>query len=466
MTSMELIQYEAGTGRFLKLDHEEFLIDPLTREMVEGADRFKTSVKRLFDRNKISTRSITSLVLPSFFTRDYEIPEGLEGEDLAPIITSEAERLYVFKRVDPIVGYIRLKDRKVLYTAYPKPSIDTFQDAFAQLKIPLISIDCNYMATLRGLLSMGVVQEEVANQVKWVLMIISDFTVYMALIEGSTVEKVMEIPLATQNADEDVLMNQIKEDFIQFSEYEVINKLVIINNSLKFLSTLLVENIGFQNTDVFDQNERTLTSRGAQDAPFPCSLEAIGGSLVRVFPQAPPLEMTTADGYQASIDEEKRQHILYGLMGVAALIFVLQLGLGYFIEVFTKSAEKTAKKIDYEIPQTQSKFPVRSVLEQKYFVQQGIHQNYRVVNLVIKIAEALPSDAWLRAILIESNEDLSTVDLTLAGSSLSSGENLEGYVQELNTELQGQVITPNIFPRQEEGRRFFEFDLRATKPQQ
>ena len=82
LSHLELLQYDAEHGNFIHLDTEEFSFDPATREMLDEPERFQSLIKRLFDKNKIPYASFTSLVLPSFFTRQYTVPDDVSKDDM------------------------------------------------------------------------------------------------------------------------------------------------------------------------------------------------------------------------------------------------------------------------------------------------------------------------------------------------------------------------------------------------
>jgi hypothetical protein len=459
LSHLELLEYDTSKGSFTHLDSEEFMFDPATRELLDDEERFKTMIKRLYERNKIPFKHQTTLVLPSFFTRQFVIPEDVLGEDLKMVLVSEAERFYVFKKIDPEVGYCTIKDGQVLYTAYPKQPLDVLRNCFIELGIPVLSIDCNYTATLRGLVAMGVVQQEVTNQTKWGMMIVSDFNVFMAVIEGSVFEKTLEAPLPLQNVEEEALLTEIKEDFTQFYGYEVLARMVVINNSHKLYSPTLVENLGFQGaTDVFDQNDRTLTSRGAQDGPFPCSLEAIGGALVKVLPEVPPMELADVNVLEAMVDNQRKNKIALIMAGIAAIIFGIQFGLTSLIDNFTQGETAKKTKLQAEINQSLNSLAVVPDVKRKLFRKQATFLNYKIANLFVKIDEALPPDAWLTQVEVVSNADFKTLQVTINGETLTS-DPLNAYVKELNTQIETPVLNPSVQPQQKKEQRFFSYKL-------
>ena len=460
LNHIELLQYDVLKGSFVKVDSEECMFDPATRDLLDDLEQFKSHLKRLYGRNKVPLKAPTTLILPSFFTRQFNVPENVLGEDLKLILISEAERFYVFKRIDPEVGYTTLKSGQVLYTAYPKQPLETICRAFQELKIPLLSIDCNYTATLRGLIAMGVVKEEVANNTKWGLMIASDFSVFMAVVEGSQMEKTLEAPLPLQNADEDALLKEIKDDFTQFFSYEVLSQMIIINNSVKLYSTALVDNLGYQGTiDVFVQNDRTLGSRGAEEAPFPCSLEAVGGSLVNVYRDAvPPLEMSEPGVMDSYVDEDKLRVINGILLGLGIVLVILRYGAGFALTSFTDSKQKEGTQLQAQIQTSLNSLSIVPEVKRKLFIKQGTAQNYKISNLVVKVDQALPPDVWLRTVQLRSSPDFKNLDISIDGSALAP-DTLSAYVKEINTELGTPPLTPSIFPRQEGTRRYFDYAL-------
>ncbi len=462
LSHFELLQYDITKGAFVRMDSEAFMFDPASRELLDEEERLKTVIKRLYDRNKIPLKAPSTLVIPSFFTRQYTLPEDVLTEDLKGILGAEVERFYVFKKSDPEIGYCSLKSGEILYTAYPKQPLDIIKNAFLELKIPLVSIDCNYTASLRGLIAMGVVQNEVANQLKWGMMIISDFNIFMAVIDGSAIEKIQESPLSLQNLEEESLISEIRGDFNQFFGFELLSQVVIINNSQKLYSTTLVEGMQYQGaTHVFDQNESTLASRGAANPPFPCSLESVGGALVNVIPEVPTLELGDPDILKNKLDEERSNKVALVMIAAGIVLYAVQFGLGLIFDPFIKQQEQSAAQLQQEINNALNSLSIVPVVKAKLFVKEGTEQNYRASNFVIKLGQALPPDAWLKRVAVRSSPDFKRFEVIVSGGAMAS-EPLNSYVQELNTVVGTPPLTPRVIPQQMENQRFFEYILENT----
>ncbi len=464
LSHVELLQYDAAKGAFEVTDSEEFMFDPATRELIDDEDRLKTNIKRLFERNKILFRTQTTLVLPSFFTRQYALPEDVLAEDIKPILISEAERFYIFKKVDPEIGYCAIKGDQVLYTAYPKMPLNLIHSVFNELKIPLASIDVNYTAILRGLVAMGVVHQEIENQLKWGILVISDFNVFMAVMEGTAIEKTLETPVPMQNTDEEILMSEIKEDFQQFFGLEILSKMVLVNNSLKLYSPTLGDKIDFHGPiEFFDQNDGTLASRGAKDAAFPCTLEAVGGALVNMVPEIPPLEMCDPDNIETFVDDKRLDTIAYGLIGVGVLLIALWWGTSTLLSTFTKGELQKSSTLQASISQTLSSLSIIPEVKQKLYVKEGTFQNDKVNNIIVEIFKALPPDTWLKTVSIKASSDFKTISLDIAGGAVNA-DPLNTYVKELDAQLKAsEPLAPTVTPQQENSHRFFEFTLTNAK---
>jgi hypothetical protein len=470
---LELLQYDVKKGDFVHLDAEAVMFEPQTRDYLDEEEMFRLTLKRLYERNKIPFKSPTNLVLPSFFTRQYTLPEDLLGEDLAPILTSEAERFYVFKKVDPSIGFCTLwmsstKETEILYTAYPKQALEMIKRTFKELRIPLTNIDCNYTATLRGLVAMAVPQHEVEQQLKWGLIIVGDFNLFMAILDGNMIEKTLETPLPIQDTGEVELLKEMSDDFRQFFGFEVLNRIVVVSNTRKLTTTGLLDTIGFQGaTDVFDQNSDTLTSLGAQEAPFPCSLEAIGGALAPVVSEIPVLELNDLKAIETQIDEEQSDLIGYIALGLGVLLLLCQFGITFLLNSVTAQEQKAGEGLKAEIQTYLNSISVAPDLKRKLYIKQTIFQNYAMNNLVIKIDKSLPPEAWLDKVEIKlsilgasdnSASPPKSPTVKIAGQILSA-DPLSAYVKDLNTDLASQPLSLDVLPKQSDEKRYFEFTL-------
>jgi len=459
LNHLELVHYDPAKGTFVAVDTEPCMFDPTTRESLEAGDVFEHAIKRLFDRNRIGLKSPTVMVVPSFFTRHYEMVDTADMGDMKSLLMAEAERFYVFKKIDAEIGYAFSKGNTILYTAYPLLPIQQIRDAFADLKIPLLSIDCNYTATLRGLVAMGIVQNEVDNQLKWGLLVLSNFNLFMAVVDGNDIEKVGETPLSLQNMDVETLLGEVRDDFQQFFGYEILSRLVVVNNSQKLYSSEFVSQLGFQGpVDVFDQNERTLASYGSPDSPFPCSLEAVGGALAPVLSQVPTLELADVDSARAMESQSASDRVGYALIGLGILLLIAVYGIGTALDSMKAGESVKGASLQQEIQTSLNSLSIVPEVKRKLFVKQTMLENYTLNNILIKLSQTLPPDAWLDTLTLTALPEKKQLNMTVKGGALSS-DPLNAYVKELNVELKDLPLKPGVIPKTQDGQRYFEFTL-------
>ena len=96
------------------------------------------------------------------------------------------------------------------------------------------------------------------------------------------------------------------------------------------------------------------------------------------------------------------------------------------------------------------------------FVQRSYNQNIRFNNLMITLFQALPPDAWLDQVELESQTDFRTYKVAIKGATLSP-DPLNTYLQELNRQMVGQSLTPAIQPLQTYNhQQYFGFQLNTT----
>ena len=405
-------------------------------------------------------------MLPSFFTRQFTPAEEYDNEvELEVALISEVERFYVFKSIDPKVGFAPAKGGQMLYSAYPLAAIQSMENVFAELKIPLIAIDCNYTAIIRALVSLGLVEREVTEELKWAVVVLSDTTIFMAVIEGQIVEKVLESPLDT--TQKDTIMGDIAEDFKQFCGFEVLNKVVIVNNSEKIYSTKLLEVLEFDGPkDIFDQNPNTMKTYGNQDAAYPSSLEAVGGALIEHVDYVPPLDMSSPDSQDVGADEELKNKIAIGI-GVAGVVFyAIQMGISTMISGNMENLKRETSKVENKINNQLSSLKLLSDAKQQFYVKLVQDSNITFNNVMIKIAEALPPDAWIKSVKLTTGNTVQSYDMVVEGSALSSGP-LNDYLNQIAGQLPAETnLKPQVNPVNKDGNRYFEFKLFSEAKQE
>lgn len=464
--SLEFIVFDLRERQVIKTDHEAFSIeDPQIREIDEEAVRLKVMLKRFYDRNGLSVTTPTTLVLPSFFSRDMPKPSGVQDSEMGMYVLSQAEGYYVFKKMEPIVGYAALdKHSKVLYTAYPRASYLPLEQIFTDLKIPLIAMECHYTATIRGLMALGGFEQEIASDLKWAVIIVGPISTCMVMMEGEHVEKIQEIPLVLDTTTSEAVANQIKDDFNHFGQFQVVSKIILINNTTKLLDGTFLRVLDLNNLQVFYQNDKTIDSLGAEQGERACTLEALGACVGLTGSTIPILSLLQKNLFELSIIQRKKDFIGLLLIALAIILFIfyaIVITLMGFLQVQQDGAKAAVQKEIQDIQPPQEEL---NKLKTELFLQRSINYNIGFNNILIKTFQALPPDAWLKSVDLDSQADYRNYKVVIKGGSVTS-EPLNTYLQELNTQLGGQVLTPIIEPQQNyQQQTYFNFELNNTPP--
>lgn len=480
LDSIELVRLSesndiAGSGSV------SFAFDHTTREILD-LDEFKNAIKTLYESNGVPLNSPTNLILPSYLTREFDVSSGSSsGEDNAELaltpeemqfaLISEAEKFHIFKvrNVEPLVSYYQINASKVIYSAYPTVEIEKIILAFDELNIPLLNIDLNYFSILRGLLPTGYITEETEGNLPWCLMVVSDTTLFLMLLEGLTIVRTSEAPLSVNSEDTSATLSEITHDFNAFTGFDSIQKLVIVNNAIQIKSSVLSEQLTVPGVvEVVEQNPATLVSRGASEG-FPCSLEALGGTVLNQFDGLPFVDFKPAGYEDAASVLELRKKLLLGLGGVAVLC-LLVVGLVWGSLFLLKSAkEQEVKSITEEATKVNlvDNPQKHNELVTKLFIKRQENNNIAINDALVYLGQLASSDTWYTSIVINRPteiDEMTPYKVVVEGNSLSSPDQVDKIRQEFSqktgrTDMEVKSVTPDISP---EGQNFFKWMIQSV----
>jgi Tfp pilus assembly protein PilN len=187
-------------------------------------------------------------------------------------------------------------------------------------------------------------------------------------------------------------------------------------------------------------------------------LEIVGGSLINIIPEVPALELGDPSILRKKLDDERSNKIAMAVIGLGVVLLALVFGIGFALEPMIKGEEDRGNQLQAEIQNALASLEIVPVLKRKLFVKQTTFHNYQLSNLLIKLAQALPPDAWLNQVVIKSTADYKSLMVTVIGGAMSS-DPLNNYVKELSTEAGQPPMTPSVTPKQDEQQRYFEFTL-------
>ncbi len=444
---LELVQLDDETGDIRVATSLPCAIDPTNRQVI-NEDAFGQTVKDLYEGNGIPLSTPAVLVLPNFFSRDVDLPTDFTKEELKFALISEAERFYIFKNIEPEVAWITMSENsgKYFFSAYAKDEIEKYQDIFDKVKVPLAAIEMGYLSALRGLVATHAVGDEVDNDSVWALMIITQSSFFLALMQGNQMTKTTDSPISVTPEDADATMSDIQQDLEFFLDGELYSKLVVVNNTKEINVEQLVQTLNLSVPVVpITQNIETLVSAGGQGASFPCSLEGVGGVFFGGMNQSPAMNFKpkASMGSLAVTDLRKYIFILLVVLNVFAVIGV---GLFYLYMDFSLKGKKA--ELDKVQQQANQGANVQDVtmykdLQRKLFIT-DIQKANRVLNTgLVKVGSQVDTNAWLEKISANVPGAGAMPVFEIQGHSLTpdAADQLSSSLKESITELSFQIQT-------------------------
>lgn len=437
LDAVELVQYDERAGEIEKISALPCQFDPASRQMADPEQMTQT-IRDLYNMNRISFSVPTVLILPSFFTREIELPAEFSREELRFALISEAERFYVFKKTEPQIDWVNLDADHLLYAAFPRPEIERYMKVFQELRIPLQAIDLGYFSMLRGLMATGAVRKEVDEGDRWCLVSVSDHSFFASIQEGLSLKKTSESPLSVTVDDTQSIVQEIQQDFDSFTDQEVFSKLVVVNNASRIPSELLLGQLGQASSVILvEQNASTLKSRGAANAQYPCSLEGLGGIFYHHFPEIPAFNfLPELREDLASILHFRQEAIKWLLISNGALALCCLLLWGVLTLLLWQKDQEREDVIRQIAGMGASVSPARrdEIIRKKY-IQKVVARNVRINNFLIRLGGLVHKDVWLDKVLVISDRVDEPLHIRVDGKTFDL-ERVNALLSPLNAELQ------------------------------
>ena len=175
-----------------------------SRREIQDYVQFKTALSELVAEMKIPNKTPAYLILPNIHFNFIDIPPVAMEDHIKTMILSEAEDFYIFKKDEPVSGWAEIANtgstqRRLAYSSFQKTAIDQIKDIFAESGLQLAGIENNYSATLRGLYKLGFIDDVVAGDSPWTMMLIGTNSYGLMHLEGKNLLEYSEVPLAIKS---------------------------------------------------------------------------------------------------------------------------------------------------------------------------------------------------------------------------------------------------------------------------
>lgn len=427
---VELVQFDEKSGEIEKASSLPCQFDTVSRQMGEREQMTQT-IRDLFNMNRIPFGTPTVLVLPSFFTREIDLPAEFTREELRFALVSEAERFYVFKKSEPQIDWINLDQSRLLYSAFPKSEIEKYMKVFQELKIPLLGIELSYFSILRGLVATGAVAQEVERDEPWAMLVVSDYSFFASIQQGMKILKSTDAPLSVTTDDDLSTIQEIVQDFESFTDRETFNRLIVVNNANRISSEDLLCRIAFPGSLIqIDQNALTLRSRGAGEAPFPCSLESIGGVFYKQYADIPGINFQLDTGEDLAGILQYREVALKWLLVSNGAIFLLSLLVWGVLALFIWQKDMERESIAAQMSKLGAGVDTQKMDEvnRKKFIKKTVGQNVQINNFLVRLGTVLQPSGQEGAPAIW----LDKIQLTVGGQDSPPTVILDGKATQLD----------------------------------
>lgn len=468
--TLEFVHYDLASGNILACDTIAGTHDPETRQVIDP-EQFMGIVEGLYKRHNISLKTNTVVVLPSMMTRQMRLEADIRSrEELRMIFLSEAERFYLFKQLDPEVSWLPLDEMNgdYLFSAQPALDIDHYVQSLHKLGIPLQIIDLEYTSLIRALATTGAVSTETANNSRWYLLVVADRNVAIFSVQDTKIERMRETLLSEVETNPAGALMEIQQDLEGFAGMDVIQKLVLVNNSQTLKTDTLAPRLNFAGELVaLDQNPQALRARGGNDGLLPCSLEGLGGALYVAYPDLPHLNFLPADTQQALAAQVMQKKLEKGMLAlnlaVLGLFFVGFLILQGIVAV----QENKLRSIQSSMPTAGLEGAMTVDLDKSRVMVDLIDQNMLANNLMIRAAIERPTPMWINEMEIARGTTKETQQVRFEGLS-TDAQVVNRYMESLRQTMNAETLNVGYLNNigNAGNNRYYEWRLDTTVRQQ
>ncbi len=459
---VELVQFDEKSGEIEKASCLPCQFDAATRQMGDR-DLMLQTIRDLFNMNRIPFSTPAVLVLPSFFTREIELPSEFSRDELRFALISEAERFYIFKKAEPQIDWVKLDEARLLYSAFPKAEIEKYMKVFQELKIPLLGIELSYFSILRGLMATGAVAQEVENEEAWGLLVVSDTSFFASIQQGMRIQKTTDAPLSMTSEDDESTIHEIVQDFESFTDRETFGRLIVVNNANRINSDDLLCRLAFPgNLVLIEQNGLTLRSRGAAEAPFPCSLEGIGGVFYKQFVDMPALNFLLETGEDLVGVLYYQQQSIKWLLVSNAGVFVFCLLLWGIMSLVLWQKDQERDALTAQMTQLGAGIDSAKMdnVNRRKFIKQVVDRNVKINNFLVRLGSSMTENVWLDKVDLVSDSLEKPPMLSMEGKAVTL-DTVNALLTPLNTILPGADLqVSNAAPATtDDGQAYFTWSI-------
>src|SRR5574344_567045 len=234
---LEMIRVDTATNKVMQYAHRQIAYNNSTRE-IEDYGEFKQALTDLFSELKIVPQSANVVLnMPNVSFGHTFLPTVLDDESVTGAITSKVEENYLFKKNEPVVSWVEVKEnnsaekRYILYSAIQQGVIDILQQIFSDLGANLIAVENTYSSLIKTLEYTELTKDFALSGGGWNILLISQNSYEVFSMVGYSVIEYFEEPIAIKSFNNDEVYLAISQAATQVLDKYPTDKLLIISES-------------------------------------------------------------------------------------------------------------------------------------------------------------------------------------------------------------------------------------------
>ncbi|MBQ8476614.1 hypothetical protein IJ531_06085, partial [bacterium] len=174
---LQAVIYDRAKNTVLNYGRKKVEYNFSTREIQDYVE-FKAALSDLMQEMNVPPKTMAYLVLPNVYFDFIEIPPSIAEPEIKTALLSKAEEFYLFKKEEPVSGWcdvVNINDtsqRRLAYTSFQKNAVDALKDIFSDVGLQLVGVESAYSATIRGLYSVGLIDDVLSERLSWTTMLV------------------------------------------------------------------------------------------------------------------------------------------------------------------------------------------------------------------------------------------------------------------------------------------------------
>lgn len=361
------------------------------------------------------------------FGFDYFSPEQTDADRNGQLVSTVGVQHYPFTQegIEPVVahcatGYPSFEDpscENYVYSAIQKEQLEKIKNIFKECKLNVVSIETSYASLLKGLVYTGIVQDSIASDTTWDVLLVNSNNYVIFRMEGNRIYSFSETPLAIKSYSMEEALQVVVSNVSKSILENPSDKLVIVSQSDNVSAELLKKNleINFKGEiEVFEFNRYnnapvvTISSNVTKEAGKNISLSAIGAC---AYPyKLLPLKLDFLQGANDELEAlpiplgEKTytfpiKHVRYFLICTSLILLVISFAITYVLTGIANQWNSTSEQNEQEKARLAAEMKKYQVDDSTVNIDELstniVVSNKDMMNYFSSVVQDMPQGVWL-----------------------------------------------------------------------